>query len=233
MEPWVKLKSKWLKKWVLTQSTKQLFHYNILEILMNTLPHIQSTTINSVILTHLLVLIGCNCNELCLLKYMSTEGTISLLECHWSIISLYHMDPWLVLVHRIQDKLQMTRNNITNLILSCLLCKNALNKIQQVFPSTLNKLKKLFRLAFLLQPQQIWQKCLWAKLTSYVQWRRNRCKPLQNQLYRYKIAIEYNPSLKLFTLRLVVYMCSTAQKIIALGKCLTIFRYWKHKHAPQ
>ena len=61
------------------------------------------------IVTHLLILIGCNSDELCLLKHMSAEGTLSLLERHRGIVGLYHMDPRLVFVHRIQDQLQINK----------------------------------------------------------------------------------------------------------------------------
>lgn len=74
---------------------------------MNTFPHDAMSVYSSVaIVTHLLILIGRDCDELCLLKHVSAEGALSLLEGDRSIVGLHHVDPRLVFVHRIQDQLQ-------------------------------------------------------------------------------------------------------------------------------
>lgn len=83
----------------------QFSNYKILGIQMNTFPQ-TSAELWVGILTHLLVLICSDCNELCFLKDVSAKGAFSLLKCHRSIICLHDMNPWLVLVHGIQDQLQ-------------------------------------------------------------------------------------------------------------------------------
>lgn len=71
---------------------------------MNTFPQLVAAPCSDSV-THLLILVSCDCYKLCLLEDVGAEGALSLLKRHRGVIGLHHVDSWLILMHRIQDQL--------------------------------------------------------------------------------------------------------------------------------
>ena len=70
-------------------------------------------------LPYLVVLVGCDCDELGLREEAGFKGAVGKLL---DVIRLHNVKPWLIFVHRIENRLQKkitTRVKQTNLFLIC------------------------------------------------------------------------------------------------------------------